>query len=257
MKLLVMIHPGRCGSTVLGNMLHRHSSIRWDREVFTRLKRNPIPIDDDGNVVWRDYMSFMIERCKLPNLGIDIKVRHIVKQKIFGEDVKEAMAALTAAFDFEFIFLVRQNHLERWLSTAVVQETSRFQYREGEVAPQIDLPLPEVIKDRAYNVDALPVNDWLDHVQAIDAELLQIATQRNGLVLSYEEDILHDPRIACRRVLDFAGLEHEDVQPLFVKTDWRPLSKRLSNFSDLKRMLRPDHYARYCVEDPELCELRG
>ena len=29
-----MFHPGRCGSTVLGNLLNQHPSIEWDGEIY-------------------------------------------------------------------------------------------------------------------------------------------------------------------------------------------------------------------------------
>ena len=56
-RLLVMIHPGRSGSTVLGSMLNQHSAIRWDREIFTRLPRNLIPINDDGTILCQPFID--------------------------------------------------------------------------------------------------------------------------------------------------------------------------------------------------------
>lgn len=257
MKLLVMIHPGRSGSTVLGSMLHQHPAIRWDREVFTRLKRNPIPFDAAGNILWRDYIGFLMGRCQKPILGIEIKVQQILKQKIFGPDLDSALAALSEAFDFELILLTRQNHLERWLSGAVARETSRFQYREGETAPKIVLPLPATVRDQAYGLKPLPANDWLDRVEAIDAELRRAVAARGGLILTYEGDILGHPEKAYRRVLAFAGLPLEASEPLYIKADRRPLRERLSNFKDLEAMLRPDHHARYCAEGPAPCGPQG
>ena len=242
-----MIHPGRSGSTVLGSMLRQHPEIRWDKEVFTQLPRNKIPYDPAGNILWRDYISFLINRSRKPTLGIEIKVQQIVQHKVLCEDLETSLSALSEAFDIQLILLTRRNHLERWLSAAVARETSRFQYREGEVAPQIALPLPERVKDSAYGLMALDVNAWLDQVEAIDQALLEAVSTRGGLTLTYEEDILPGPDRAYGKVLDFVGLKAlEESKPLYIKGDRRPLSERLSNFTDLESKLRPEHHLRYC-----------
>jgi len=246
-KLLVMLHPGRSGSTVLGSMLRQHPSIRWKREIFTRLERNPIPYDAEGTILWRDYIESMVTRCKRPVLGIEIKLQQIWKQQLFGEDLTAALRALSGAFDFDLILLTRRNHLERWLSSEVARETKRFQYREGEEAPKVALPLPENLRDLGYGLKAMAVNDWLDRVEALDAELRRAVDARGGLILSYEDDILDDPSRAYRRILEFAGLPETESEPLYIKADRRPLHERLSNFDDLAGLLRPEHYRRYCT----------
>jgi hypothetical protein len=248
-KLLVMIHPGRSGSTVLGSMLHQHPAIRWDREIFTRLPRNLIPIDDDGTILWRPYIRSLMNRCKKPTLGIEIKVQQILKQQIFGKDFEEALARLAEAFEFQLILLTRKNHVERWLSAAMARETSRFQNREGEVALDTTLPLPAQVKDQAYGLNMMEVNAWLDEVERMDEAFVAAVERRGGLILHYEDDILGDPGRAYGQVLEFAGLPVEKCEPLYIKADRRPLSARISNFEELAQILRPEHHARYCCAD--------
>ncbi len=249
MRLLVMIHPGRSGSTVLGSMLNQHPAIRWDCEVFTRLPHNTIPFGDDGKILWRPYIESLMKRCKKPTLGIEIKVHQIIKQQIFGKDLEEALTRLADAFDFQLILLTRKNHVERWLSGAIARETSRFQYREGEVAPDTTLPLPAQVKDQAYGLNKMEVNAWLDQVERMDEAFVAAVERRGGLILRYEDDILGDPARAYSQVLDFVGLHPEKSEPLYIKADRRPLSARLSNFEELAQILRPEHHARYCCAD--------
>ena len=250
-----MIHPGRSGSTVLGNMLNQHPAIGWDREIFSQLPRNLIPIGDDGNILWRPYIQSLMKRCEIrslmkrcekPTLGIEIKVRQIVKQQIFGKDLEEALTRLADAFDFQLILLTRKNHVERWLSGAIARETSRFQYREGEVAPDTTLPLPAEVKDQAYGLKRMEVNAWLDELERVDEAFVAAVERRGGLILRYEDDILGNPGRAYGRVLDFAGLQPEKCEPLYIKADQRRLSDRLSNFDELSQLLRPEHHERYC-----------
>jgi hypothetical protein len=248
-RLLVMIHPGRCGSTVLGGMLNQHPAIRWDREIFTELPRNLIPIDDDGTILWRPYIRPLMKRCKKPTLGIEIKVQQIVKQQIFGKDLEEALTRLAEAFDFQLVLLTRKNHVERWLSGAIARETSRFQNREGEVAPDTTLPLPAEIIDHSYGLKKMEVNAWLDEVERMDEVFVAAVERRGGLILRYEDDILEGPARAYGQVLDFVGLYPEKSEPLYIKADRRPLSARLSNFEELAQILRPEHHARYCCAD--------
>jgi hypothetical protein len=139
--------------------------------------------------------------------------------------------------------------VERWLSVAIALETSRFQYREGEVAPDTTLPLPAQVKDHSYGLDKMEVNAWLDQVERMNETFVAAVERRGGLILRYEDDILGDPRRACGQVLDFAGLHPEISEPLYIKADRRPLSARLSNFEALAQLLRPEHHARYCCAD--------
>jgi hypothetical protein len=86
-KLVIMVHPGRAGSSVLGSMLHQHSLLRWDREIFTRMPTHSVPLDEAGHVLWRDHIESCLQRCPKPNLGIEIKVHQIIRKKIFDRDI--------------------------------------------------------------------------------------------------------------------------------------------------------------------------
>jgi hypothetical protein len=233
-------------------MLHQHSLLRWDREIFTRMPTHSVPLDEAGHVLWRDHIESCLQRCPKPNLGIEIKVHQIIRKKIFGRDIEESLTQLSEAFDFDLVLLTRRNHLARWLSGAVARETSKFNYREGEVAPKIQLPLPAEVKDHVYGLGKMDVNAWLDEVARINDAFVAAVTRRKGLILTYEDDVLGDPGQGYRRILDFIGLSTEKSEPLFVKADRRPLSARISNFEELAQLLRPEHHARYCCADRAL-----
>ena len=248
-KLVIMVHPGRAGSSVLGSMLHQHSLLRWDCEIFSRMPTHSVSLDEAGHVLWRDHIESCLQRCPKPNLGIEIKIHQIIRKKIFGRDIEESLTQLSEAFDFDLVLLTRRNHLARWLSGAVARENSKFNYREGEVAPKIQLPLPAEVKDHAYGLGKMDVNAWLDEVARINDAFVAAVTRRKGLILTYEDDVLGDPGQGYRRILDFIGLSAEKSEPLFIKADRRPLSARLSNFEELAKLLGPEHHARYCCAD--------
>lgn len=50
---VAMLHPGRCGSTVLGTMLGDRSDVHWDGEVFEPHRRHPVPEVQAGRLPTR------------------------------------------------------------------------------------------------------------------------------------------------------------------------------------------------------------
>ena len=249
--LIVAVHPGRAGSTVLGSMLNQHPDIRWSREIFSVQHSERLPRDAAGRILWRDHIEALRQDCPKPLLGIEIKFHQIIgNKKIFGEDLETAFAKLAEAFDPELVLLTRANHLERWLSGAVARENKLFHYRDGETAPQSRLAIPRVINDRGYGLAKMEINSWLDRVAEVDERFVAEATRRGGLLLTYEEAVQQDPAVAYRRVLEHLGLPLARSEPLYAKVDRRPLSERLSNYHELRDLLRPEHHRRYCGEDP-------
>ena len=260
-RLAILVHPGRTGSTLLGDLLDQHESIDWAGEIFSKVHRserhhlmksflwrlrNPLLRDGEGRVLWRETLERRRQRSALPILGVEIKTNQIFRQRLFGPDPAAALAALNAAADLPLIFLHRRNHLERYVSAAAAKLRSRHNFESGQSPERIEVPIRGQLIDPAYFGEKMEINDWLDRVVALEAELAALVQACGGLCLSYEEDIAADPAVAYAKAVRHLGQEPGAAIPRLIKIDGRPLADRLSNPERLKKILRADLYARFC-----------
>lgn len=260
-RLAIVVHPGRTGSTLLGDLLDQHENIDWASEVFSKVHkseqhhlikslswrlRNPVLKDADDNVLWRETLELRRRRCALPTLGIEIKTNQIFRQKLFGADIATALDALNTVADVPLIFLRRNNHLERYVSGVSAKQRSQYNFARGQNPEKVEVPLRRELMDPAYFSHKLEINNWLDQVMAIEADVAARVSSFGGLCLTYEDDIVPSPRIAYEKIMRHLGQEPHDVQTRMIKIDTRPLQERITNAARLQKILRPDLYDRFC-----------
>src|SRR5688500_4056164 len=112
-QLIILLHSGRCGSTVLGDVMGQSPLLAWDRGIFSKTRNLPLPVDENGAVRWLEHIEDRRRRCRMPYLGIEVRMLQILEEKLFGETLAESLDKLKELTPFPLIFLCRENLLER------------------------------------------------------------------------------------------------------------------------------------------------
>ncbi|HMB76213.1 MAG TPA: hypothetical protein VKN76_07425, partial [Kiloniellaceae bacterium] len=123
---------------------------------------------------------------------------------------------------------------------------TQFNFARGQTPEEVEVPVRRQLSDPAYFGDRMDINDWLDRVMALEADLVAQVQDFGGLCLTYEEDIAASPTVAYRKVLRHLGQEPQEAAARLIKIDTRPLAERISNPQRLEKILRPDLYDRFC-----------
>ena len=63
------------------------------------------------------------------------------------------------------------------------------------------------------------------------------------LDLTYEEDVLTDPMLANKKILDFLGLKNTNASVRFSKTNAFPIGQMISNMEEVSEHLSGTNYS--------------
>jgi len=235
-----MFHAGRCGSTVLGRMLEARRDMVWAGELLMNIRRDEPERTDRAPVVarrvrrWRDahltpYFGF--ETKFLPQL--DLRPTHANLELPAYLDLLRSLG-----FD-RFVVLQRRNLLRRAVSVEVARQRKQWHTQEASrEATRIHL-----------NVDAFQTGNETEPLirlfERIDAqyELIRGLLAEEPLTwLTYEDDILPDPRIGYRRVCEMLELDPGQTSVDLKRTNPYPLDEQVENITAVAAALRGSPY---------------
>ena len=221
-----MFHPGRCGSTVLGNLLGQNSRIFWDSEVFDPTVRK-IPKKPFA------YLQRRIERCGKPIYGFETKLYH---PEQLGYDTTQYLEQLEGVGFERFIFLTRRNVLRLLVSAWMAMAKAEAYHVAAGAKSSLKGIRLDPLKAELGGVFA-PLVDHLRATAALIAATRQQLNGRDVLDLVYEKDVAEDPRRAYLRVCEFLGVEPEPAQVRYGRTTPFPLSDVIENLDEVKAAL--------------------
>lgn len=229
-----IFHNGRCGSTVIVNLLGKHSKVHWDGEIFSKYFLNP-----DGKTFGRvDYEknnAISILRNKMKDVftqyyGFDVKRNHILW---FGYSIPEYIQQLVKMGFDHFVVLERQNHLRTILSYTIARKAGVWHIHKHEAATE-----------KAFHINPEKIYlgyEEIDLLTALGEMANYFSTLRNAfkdlnlpyLALTYEKDIRDDPKVGYEKIIDYIGLEIESPQTRFSRTNPFPIRNMVSNYDEL------------------------
>lgn len=122
---VVMLHTGRCGSTVLSNMLGRRSDVFWAGEIFEPFMNSQTKVNDFHKVI-----SSNREKEIARVFGFEIK--HLKQLHLSSKCIDLNLAVLINKLkeikNIKFIVLERENYLRRAISAQVAREKKILAY---------------------------------------------------------------------------------------------------------------------------------
>jgi hypothetical protein len=231
--LICMLHLGRAGSTVLGDLLNQNPYVSWDAEIYGPMRK-----------LWNgegDPVQLMLARAAKVQHGLygfEFKAYHALLVK---RTLADMIGAYRDAGVDRFIVLRRENSLRKVASTAVARITGRF-HRTGTSAPpaQPDKPTRIRIDPEAHFIDSetRPLVEFLDGFDRFFDELDGLLDQSEVLKLTYEGDIAEDPQVAYRKVCRWLNIAPHPVTMRFAVTTPFPLREVIDNYDEVARALR-------------------
>lgn len=241
---VVMLHTGRCGSTVLADMLHQHGDIYWAGEVFARMTERHRDIAPGP-----EALAAVIRKSRRAGrytgktfFGFELKYlpQQHIRQDYLALTLEDCLARLRRLRFTRFIVLRRENYLRQAISVQIGRQQRRWHAKSTPEKPtRVVLNLDE------YRPAPRRMT-LLDEFQSLDgnhARLQQLLSPDEALYLSYEGDILNDPTQAYRKCCKFLGVTPASPKIALARTNPFPYEQMVANMPAISALLRNTNYA--------------
>ena len=236
---LVILNSGRCGSTVLSRMLHSHPRMfshgevlaRW-RRVYGDRARPPEPL----RYVARDRL-----RAGRRHFVISVHFLRGQHLDLVGMELQEFLDALHVLGFARVALLERRNTLRVLLSSMAGAGRDRWHVPAGEAAERPAMRLDPASVE--FGGERRPLLAWLEEFDRAYGEARPLVLARGGIHLTYEEDVLPDPRIGYGRLCEALGERAVPVPVPLARAN--PFAPRevLVNLAEVERVVGPTRFA--------------
>lgn len=250
-KTVAMLHQGRSGSTVLGNMLDKHPNIRWGGEIFIpqlykiRYQNKSLDYTNPQKVLRRinEYRKGHFKT----NFGFEIKT---YDPQSLAWSIHSFLDLIASLDHVKFIYLERKNILKMIVSHLIAYKNYQWHYNKGENIPNTKI----YINPQKVAVDFMekPLLEMIPFFDNQRNECFDYLSQTPFLHLIYENDILNDPAIAYNKVCQFFDVIPSKTTAKLQQINTKPLSEVISNFSEVENTLANTPYAWMCYNNSNL-----
>jgi len=235
---VAMFHIGRCGSTVIADMLGRQPNFRSIGEIYTAYRGNRL---DQQSATPGNYTAAKLAQASaaIKNRGtvlFEVKFLPTLDMTFFPGGMECFLETIGGMGVTKAIVLSRRNLLRRLVSTAISVKRKAYQKRAGETVniPTVSLPLSGTYLGATGTI--VQIFDMIDR----EYDALRDVLDRHGmaaLALEYEADIQDNPGLAVTKTCHFLGLEPVDVSPEFQRINNKGLADILSNYAAVSEIL--------------------
>lgn len=268
-----LLHPGRCGSTVIAEMITASKEILWLNEAFTLLIEhhrgnashsfiqedvNLRNLVDSGRFIegLNHQLSKALLTCE--KVGFELKI-HRNQELILPQTGMMAGDSLDVLINLgvsKFIFLRRDNLLRCLISAARAFDSGIWHLKKGESPSSCpgsnkkyyEFPLKKLI----YGPNRLGLIDTLNQMQSDVLSMEQALVDRNipYLDLRYSIDVLPDPQIALTKISQYLSINIKSKKPTLRRTNPRPLKDFIVNIKDLEKEIEGSSFS-WMLSDPK------
>jgi len=235
--VVIMLHIGRCGSTVLANMLAQNPNVLWDGK--TARKAHELYGNSIRSLDVADWFRKQFSISGSRYYGFEFKMLRDQYVTIFDKTVPEVMEICKSVGVTHFILLYRGNTLNQAIS-----HYSGLNNRVWHVSQDSG----EQGSNKSFRIDfdhvttgsgvGLPLLDYLCDIENTKEEVRAILQDQNLLELEYESDILENgPMIAYKKICVFLDIPTSDVSIKNKKVLALPPSRAVENYGDAVRTL--------------------
>lgn len=237
---IIMLHAGRCGSSVLSDLLNQHPEIAWRNEPFEGLAATYRAMHPNHRA--ERYIRDILYRMNTPVFGFDFK--YLQEQHLNSDyaalDLPGFLDTCSKVGINRHILLSRKNHLRRAVSTAIGAKTKTWNSdRNPEKTTTVELSLNNFV---SYG-KSMSLLDFFASIEQAESVITQTVFGEALLTLSYEDDIEKDPRIGYEKCCEFLGLEPAPVNVRLKRMNPRPLHLLLENYNEVADYLKNTPYA--------------
>lgn len=233
-------HFGRCGSTLLGNLLAGHPRVDWQSELFHGLHEKT-----DDLVAFQDPMELLtrpIANCSQPVFGFETKFQHLDPNGL-ACDLSEFTHRLAELGFNRLVLLTRKNYLRQAISVARGQLTGQWHFPADQPRPKFEpfrLNLNSISLG-GFNRELVECFSFLDETYSQARQCFE----RVGiplLELVYESDLESNAQIAMKKMSEFLGIENRELQVSVKKLGGQPIDQMVSNADEISTRLQGTPY---------------
>jgi hypothetical protein len=238
---VVMLHIGRCGSTVLADALAQHSKIFWDGKLHRKAHglygENVKKIDHER---WIKRQS-IVSGSRF--YGFEFKILEDQYPRMIDVSLDGFLDICRRVGVTHYIVLRRRNTLRHVLSHYASKSRGRWHYSVGEnVWPsgKFTLDLDRISTGASSGV---PLCEYLHKVESVFESLERLLNERQVLHIEYEADIDSDgPEVAYKKICRFLEIQPEPFKTTNRKIESSPMHNRLMNYASLVSLLSGTKY---------------
>jgi hypothetical protein len=239
-------HVGRCGSTVLGDLIGQHPMIHYDGETYRHGMGKQLL--DSGEIAWTPstrglevQLARAVRSSSAAWFGFDFLPLHL---RVAGMSVSQHAGVLRRLGFTHLVILRRKNLLRRVVSMRRARASGAWTSR-SEQAPLSVAPAPV---DVAVGSPGGGLVAEFERLERFYVDVEQSHGSGPVLHLTYEDDIEHDPTVAYRRVVDFVGAPQHSPALRLEKQSSGDLRTAIRNFDEVALQLVGTRY-EWMLED--------
>ena len=228
----MMLHIGRCGSTVLANMLKQNPGVYWDGK--TARQAHELYGDGVRDLDISDWFERQFSISGSRYYGFEFKMLRDQYASIFDKSVAEFLQLFKSIGVTHFILLYRGNTLNQAIS-----HYSGLNNAVWHLSPDSG----QQASKKSFSIDfdhvttgsgqGLPLKDYLRDIEDTKDEIRHILQHDKLLELEYERDILESgPLMAYEKVCNFLQIPGGNVFVKNKKVLALPPSEAVENYAD-------------------------
>jgi LPS sulfotransferase NodH len=235
--VVVMLHIGRCGSTVLANMLDQNPNIFWDGK--TARRAHEIYGDSVKTLDISTWFKRQFSISGSRYYGFEFKMLRDQYVRIFDITVPEFLGICKSIGVTHFILLYRGNTLNQAIShySGLSNKVWHISPDSGKRASRKSFSI-DFEHVTTGSGEGLPLPEYLRDIENTKDEIREILQDQNILELEYESDILEGgPMTAYQKICGFLKVPAGEVFVKNKKVLVLPPSEAVENYGDAVRAL--------------------
>jgi LPS sulfotransferase NodH len=229
-------HFGRCGSTLLGNLLNARAEIDWQGELLHPFHEKEVSVSGVNDPL--ELITKPLQQSKQPVFGFEAKFQHLddnglnLPLGIFVDTL------ISNGFE-KFIVLKRQNYLRQAISVARGQASGLWHQKRGQPKPASDAVRLDVdaVSLGGKNREITKTFQVLDDTYTLATNCF---TERivDVLNLEYERDLENEPQVGFDKACLYLGLKSQPGHISVEKLGGQPLEEMVLNLAEIKERLQ-------------------
>jgi LPS sulfotransferase NodH len=239
---IAMLHFGRCGSTVLGNLLNQDPRIFWDGEIYERMIRKERLLELFLTADPIKFLRMRMVRGERHFYGFATKFlqQQQLRSGVINMSLPDYVEQLKSIGFDHFIILKRNNYLRKVVSGIVGREAKQWHqsYRVKPALTKVKLDLENI----PVGKEKKSLFTWFEEFDESYRMLEELLDDQKILRLTYENDIKTDPVLSYQRVCNFLGIDHRKVSVRFNRTNPFHLPEIIINYKEVENAITGSPY---------------
>lgn len=236
---IFMWHHGRCGSTVLGNLLNQRPDVRWHGEIFERYA-----VRGMHRARFRDDLMFTQVTSQKRSPGIEIKGLPCQHLSSLGLTLDQFVQVIEEHGFHQCVFLHRRNILRKLISVQILERglvpsSGLAAGSQAGVQGRLTVDTQRVCI-QGKHAPLLEMIRYIDEETAAASQILE--SRFEVLSLNYEDDVQDDPLVAYEKLCKHLGLEHCAVDVRLRRINTKDVPDLVQNYGEVEDVLSGTPY---------------